>query len=613
MTVETFHGTMLGYDPTTGEIFSYKKGALKLKFGLLIGFFSKSSPDRLFLFASGGQRLTLEAVCYRGIVPVGLAGALHGESSLYNIQSGLWFVAAPPIDDTGIIAAARRNIAAYERFRLNPLPTSEVPAAVLSQASRLDTLLKMPLTPRLITLANAVDAAVVDAVIGAAPPEEFAEFSRQLLHDPESCERLKALYPDDIFASVGLIGVSNWLASQTRPTKEPSALGRLFSTRRTMPQPVQSASPLVGAEFDRLEDLDVAVRMRSVPHAILHQARRSVRPRQTFCIVATARNEGIYLLEWVAYYRNLGCDAIFLYTNDNDDGSDLLLAALSEAGVITWLRNSVRPGLRAQNKAYSHCFTMLPAVLDFRWALTIDLDEFLVFNADLFSNVNEYLRWHALSGITAIGVNWRFYGANSQVRWYDETMLRRFPKPSGLINQHVKCISRPNAIVTSRPHHPLAFEGDPFDMRSESGAPFQPRKDFGNSLSDIATDSFVWINHYFFKSAEEFVLKFSRNRGDFPVTNGVDFSGLSSSLLESFVDSFQPDEGNAQSALQCVPGLNDELMRLKALPGVKAALGAVHAAYKKRVEDTLAPFAACEAVKAAGDKGQKLVQWLSMS
>ncbi len=57
--------------------------------------------------------------------------------------------------------------------------------------------------------------------------------------------------------------------------------------------------------------------------------------------LTSARNEGSYLLDWIAYHRSIGFDHIFIYTNDNTDGSDDLLDRLAYTGAVTWLRNEL--------------------------------------------------------------------------------------------------------------------------------------------------------------------------------------------------------------------------------------------------------------------------------
>ena len=124
------------------------------------------------------------------------------------------------------------------------------------------------------------------------------------------------------------------------------------------------------------------------------------------------------MLEWIAHHRAIGVDTIFLYTNDNSDGSDELLEALARSGMIVWLKNDVQPGAAAQAKAYGHALSVLPDPLDYRWALIIDLDEFFVFEPTLFRSLREYIAWQETRPVDAIAFNWlgsipaaRFTGA----------------------------------------------------------------------------------------------------------------------------------------------------------------------------------------------------------
>ena len=52
-------------------------------------------------------------------------------------------------------------------------------------------------------------------------------------------------------------------------------------------------------------------------------------------LVTTMRNEGPYLLEWIAHHRAAGVSDFLIYTNDCDDGTDALLDVLAAAEIIT--------------------------------------------------------------------------------------------------------------------------------------------------------------------------------------------------------------------------------------------------------------------------------------
>ena len=50
--------------------------------------------------------------------------------------------------------------------------------------------------------------------------------------------------------------------------------------------------------------------------------------------VTCIKNEGPFLLEWIAYNRLIGVTDFLIYSNDCADGSDRLLDALAERGVV---------------------------------------------------------------------------------------------------------------------------------------------------------------------------------------------------------------------------------------------------------------------------------------
>ena len=55
--------------------------------------------------------------------------------------------------------------------------------------------------------------------------------------------------------------------------------------------------------------------------------------------VTTQKNEGAFLLEWIAYHKIIGLTDIVILSNDCEDGSDEMLDHLSKSGEIIHLRN----------------------------------------------------------------------------------------------------------------------------------------------------------------------------------------------------------------------------------------------------------------------------------
>ena len=337
-----------------------------------------------------------------------------------------------------------------------------------------------------------------------------------------------------------------------------------------------------------LEDRDSASRHRAVPASLDWMAginkenwfsqrcsaflRSKVVPRKTACIIATARNEGIYLLEWIAYHKSLGFEHFFLYSNNNDDGSDSLLSALADAGVVTWLDNQVVQHVSPQLKAYAHAFNLLPDVLDYEWALVIDADEFLVLDTNRFQTVSDYLAWQALLRTDAIALNWLIYGTFGALHYNPQQLLvERFAKRFSGVNMHIKCFCRPSMFSGSHAHYPLASIGQNPLFRDSIGNPYvHCNEEF--AFARHPRDDTAWINHYWSKSIDELLVKFSRNRGDMALVS----ERPPNLIAEDIASRVLACEANAETVedtriLQCAPKLRSEMEVLCSIPGVKAA------------------------------------------
>ncbi|MFN0115927.1 MAG: FkbM family methyltransferase [Paracoccaceae bacterium] len=99
-------------------------------------------------------------------------------------------------------------------------------------------------------------------------------------------------------------------------------------------------------------------------------------PRVT--IVTCMKDEGPFILEWLAWHRAAGVTDFVVFTNDCTDGTDRLLDRLADMGEVTHLPN---PGLASGETHfqplalnYSH---HLRTVRDADFVISMDVDEFL--------------------------------------------------------------------------------------------------------------------------------------------------------------------------------------------------------------------------------------------
>jgi hypothetical protein len=227
-------------------------------------------------------------------------------------------------------------------------------------------------------------------------------------------------------------------------------------------------------------------------------------------IGAIFKNEGPYILEWVAYHRALGVDRFFVADNGSDDGSSEFLAALDQAGVIDHIPFPGTPGQPPQLPAYAEILRRHGGQAD--WIAFIDADEFLLPAAPARSLRPVLAELDRLPGVGAVAVNWAAYGSAGEEQAQPGLVIERFPARAlrdTLLNHHYKTILRPRAFagVHETPHLFRLRAG--FRAVHADGSPLTPYGGHYHGLSKAILWSPLRLNHYVVKSREEF---FQRKR-----------------------------------------------------------------------------------------------------
>ena len=71
----------------------------------------------------------------------------------------------------------------------------------------------------------------------------------------------------------------------------------------------------------------------------------AVPPRSEKIVVVTSmKNEGCFILEWVAYHLSIGVTHFLVYTNDCDDPTNEVLDRLEALEIVTRRDNPCLPG-----------------------------------------------------------------------------------------------------------------------------------------------------------------------------------------------------------------------------------------------------------------------------
>lgn len=238
--------------------------------------------------------------------------------------------------------------------------------------------------------------------------------------------------------------------------------------------------------------------------------------------VLTVRNEGAFLLDWLAHHRATGFTDFLVFSNDCDDGTDRMLDRLAELGWLTHVRNDgphdEGPQWAALKRADRH-----PLVREADWLLFCDVDEFV--NIHVGDRSLSAL-FAALPEATAIPLTWRLFG-NAGVVAFDAapvpaTFTRAAPKVlhwpwrAALFKTLFRNNGTYAKLGVHRPRSPdHARLGDQhwFDG---SGRRLPAIFHTGRIFSDYGRDNcaLVQLNHYALGAMESYLLKCDRGRAN---------------------------------------------------------------------------------------------------
>jgi len=228
------------------------------------------------------------------------------------------------------------------------------------------------------------------------------------------------------------------------------------------------------------------------------------------------RNEGPHCLEWIAHHLAVGIDHFLIYTNDCDDGTDLILDALDNAGLVTHIRQFPKGKRTVQWQALKHA-TDHPLVADADWVLVTDCDEFINLRSphktlqDVFAMLPER--------VDAMAMPWRLFGHSGQIGMRDELTIKRFTKaaPTDIhlpLAHFFKSLFHPAAFRQLGVHRPKRKRDRLPNWVDGGGNPlpdvFAKQDGRINMYGTQASTDLVQLNHYSLRSAESFMVKRAR-------------------------------------------------------------------------------------------------------
>lgn len=237
------------------------------------------------------------------------------------------------------------------------------------------------------------------------------------------------------------------------------------------------------------------------------------------------KDEGPYVLEWIAYHRAIGFTDFLIYTNDCSDGTDLLLDRLQHNGIVTHVRNKVLkrgPHLSALKYAKEHIL-----YADTDWVYVCDVDEFL--NIQIGNGHVEDLI-ERFPDADAIPVAWRLFSNNGHLAQFPGLCTEAFTDaqpPNAKRDdkgRFVKSMFKPdNRLKRIGIHAPVYQDsfvdeitwGSVWKEVDPNSDPRHPTKNFGYDVAQV--------NHYAVRSIDAYLMKKLRGRPHDGSTIGIEY------------------------------------------------------------------------------------------
>ena len=223
-------------------------------------------------------------------------------------------------------------------------------------------------------------------------------------------------------------------------------------------------------------------------------------------IACMAKNEDLYIKEWVDYHLALGFDKVIVVANDWE-------YTPHREEIIALSTPTIEHRILTQLITYNSIIDKFRGVYD--WIAIFDADEYLCLKKH--SNVKDFIKSFYPYKPKSIAVNWAFFGDNGLEKVDgDYSLLNRFTKRQENSDKHIKIIvnTKYKHIFNEQPH---SSNLEWIDQSFKTGTgPFNEE-----GVIDIAQ-----INHYWCKTIEEYK--------EFKIPNGQEWCPGQSRKLEDF-------------------------------------------------------------------------------
>ncbi|AMY68553.1 glycosyltransferase family 2 protein [Frigidibacter mobilis] len=143
--------------------------------------------------------------------------------------------------------------------------------------------------------------------------------------------------------------------------------------------------------------------------------KKHISPHGQVTAVSMMKDEGPFVLEWIAHHLAVGFTDILVYTNDCSDGTDDMLIRLEQLGLAHHRRNVIPEGLRPQPSALNYAQED-PVVQAADWLMVFDADEFLSIRYG-DGTLDDLIAAAVAQEANGIVITWRIFGSGGVIDW----------------------------------------------------------------------------------------------------------------------------------------------------------------------------------------------------
>jgi hypothetical protein len=229
------------------------------------------------------------------------------------------------------------------------------------------------------------------------------------------------------------------------------------------------------------------------------------------------KDEGIFVLEWLAYHRLLGFDPILVVTNACRDGSDALLDRLADLGQVIHISQDVPSGRAPQDAGMDHVLRYCREQ-GLSHVLHIDSDEFVFFDQGDLAALRD-----RTSDADVVALPWHALGDSGIIEWHPGDLvlaknIRSEPGPTPGETKF-KSLFRVQSFARATDHNPLhPLVDDPLVVTPDgkplrNGTLYQEKSARFRPTAVACNVNSARIFHYGIRASDAFLMKNMRGDG----------------------------------------------------------------------------------------------------